>query len=288
MIFTQSQKIWKLVLKIMSLCIVSLFTVSITANCNCDADLFNGIYIGAGIGVNQTSLHYHFRDYINLNRPLSHIIDHSFTDIGSYNSTAAVLGGIGKVFLFRCRTRYYLGLDIGAFYNPVHINNSSSSTTFLDTTPTSIITSQDVSKVSFDAHYTLTSAIKLGWLPLPTVQSFLLVGASNTEFRGQIDASGRVLRNDGSYYIGEPYHHVIKKNITGVLGGIGIETFLNRHLALRMQYTMTLYPTIRNSDTTTISYEDESVITTLSLNHLYEFKSISNGQFLINLLYYFN
>lgn len=258
------------------------FLGGLMISCTSYATEWNGIYLGANLGIEHSLSHYRFRDFIMINQPKMHIIDFSRPNIGEIGAEGGLSLGVGKRF-----EQKYIGVELQLNYSPLSIINNGSSSAFVDVPGHSQLISEDIHDVRLKNDYAALLVGKLGWLWTDATLTYILFGAGTAYFKGEVTASGQVLKNDGGYFIAEPYRHHFAKNKIGPVLGLGIETAIKNNLFLHAEYSFSYFGTLNNADFTEINYIDQGQLMALRLEHEYQFKRISRGFFSIGLVYRF-
>jgi opacity protein-like surface antigen len=245
-------------------------------------------YLGIDLGIAHTQSQYNFKDNIVITEPLqSHIIDYSKPDIGDNGRTAGVFLGFDKQFESKQGTSYLLGIEIQLHNTPTDIKNTGSSTTYNGQSSDSPLINQDIDSVTLKNNYDSTAFLKFGIAPLKQTELFALFGIDVSRFQGKITAGGETMKDDGSYYIADPYVHRFSKRQVGWTTGIGATLELGENFSARLLYTYSNLGALKNQDSTPVYFDNNGVINQMTLTHTYQFKSITRGMATLGLIYNF-
>jgi len=204
----------------------------------CPKSCLDGGYIGVGGGIvhalsDVRNFYYAYRE----NYPDLPISDTYNFKLGEYGFNANVFIGYGKEFSFP----YYLGVE--AFANYFSTKTKGSENTKIDLDNNDIYVSTEVRN-----SYAFGGDARLGWLISPRTMLYVLFGIDYAKFGGKSEA----VDTGNLAYSNKLISNEFDKWKMGYMPGVGIETCLNDHVSLRVQYTYTFY----DSFTYSTSFED--------------------------------
>ena len=222
-----------------------------------EPSIFDGFYLGGGLNLIGTNGNAKIdTDYYP---PTKKPADEKFP-LSSYNLGITGFGGYGKTF----KQNFYLGGELFANFSPMKTKGFNE-------------TSSGATKVTFTeakSHYTLGGALRFGYLLSKKTMVYALLGGDFTQFKVRSNKATVLIIN---YYI----NHDAKqktKNTFGFMPGVGIEAIIYKNLALRMQYTYSLYP----------SFTDSYIIYVAQKKNEKTKYDLSRNTFTLGLTYYFS
>jgi len=229
----------KLKILIASLVIIVFFGVAMPSFANgrfitlppCPKSCFDGGYIGVGSGVvyalsDVVNSYY----WYNKNRPEFNIYRTYNFKLGEYGFNANVFAGYGKEFF----SPYYFGME--AFANYFSTKTKGSSEYLQKDSSFDVYMSTEVKN-----SYAFGGDARLGRLISPRTMLYILFGIDYANF----DGKGEAAVDLGSYAGKHSISNEFDKWKMGYMPGIGIETCLNNHISLRVQYTYTFYSSFK-------------------------------------------
>jgi opacity protein-like surface antigen len=218
-------------------------------------DLFDGFYLGLGLGVGHTST----KSEITVNDMLGSAT--TDTNLGKTNFDGNIFLGYGSEFDSNSPVPFYIGAEIFGRYNPVNIDND-----------VSVYHAGNIYAFDgeFKNNYSLGIGLKGGVLLSPKTMIYILLGMDYAQFTYN-EETAIPARDDLDFNVHK----------YGFMPGLGIETMLTDHLSLRAEYTYTFYGVIEHTSAIPVAPGNSAV-------GKFAFNSTARGLFNLGLTYHFN